>query len=42
MFNIIDRNEVKKILENHFDNKTNNRLIIWSIIYFNEWFKINF
>ncbi len=42
IFNIIDKNEVTKILENHFNNKANNRLIIWSLIYFNEWFKINF
>ena len=42
IFNIIDKNEVAKILENHFNNKKNNRLIIWSLIYFNEWFKINF
>tara|TARA_B100000965_G_scaffold340803_1_gene309287 strand:- start:1003 stop:2808 length:1806 start_codon:yes stop_codon:yes gene_type:complete len=42
IFNIIDKNEVSKILENHFKNKANNRLIIWSLIYFNEWFKINF
>ncbi|RPG55934.1 MAG: asparagine synthase (glutamine-hydrolyzing) [Flavobacteriales bacterium TMED235] len=42
IFNIIDKNEVNKILENHFNNKANNRLIIWSLIYFNEWLKINF
>ena len=41
IFNILDKNEVNKILENHFSNKANNRLIIWSLIYFNEWFKIN-
>ena len=42
MFNFIDKNEVKKILRNHFNNKKNNRLVIWSLIYFNEWLKINF
>lgn len=42
LFNIIDKNEVKKILYNHFNNNKNNRLIIWSLIYFNEWLKINF
>ncbi len=42
IFNIVDKNEVTKILENHFNNKANNRLIIWSLIYFNEWFKVNF
>ena len=42
IFDIIDKNEVSKILEDHFDNKANNRLLIWSLLYFTEWIEINF
>ena len=42
IFDIINKNEVSKVLEDHFDNKANNRLIIWSLLYFTEWIEINF
>ncbi len=41
IYNFMDYNVVIKLIEKHIEGKANNRLLIWSLINFEEWLRQN-
>tara|TARA_Y100001978_G_scaffold203158_1_gene227106 strand:+ start:12323 stop:14185 length:1863 start_codon:yes stop_codon:yes gene_type:complete len=42
IFNFLDRDIIFNLLNEHFEGKNNNRLLIWSLLYFEKWLELNF
>ena len=42
VFNFLDREIIFNLLNEHFEGKKNNRLLIWSLLYFEKWLELNF
>ena len=37
IYNYVDKMQIKKMLDEHMEGKENKRLLIWSLIYFEEY-----
>ena len=42
IYNLLDFNVTSNLVDSHLQGKENKRLLIWSLLYLNEWIKQNF